>query len=160
MRPEDLEKLREKAEAAADECGSAKAARAAFDRHMKGVDLDGLPGGPTTKVFESWQAPESHLLAEIRAAHDKVRFDVTDLEPRPVVVVPAPESEMVGHIAAMRKELAASNQREAASAKRAEEAEDRERETQRRTERRERWLVASAALALILAAPPLALLIF
>jgi hypothetical protein len=56
---------------------------------------------------------------------------------------------MAGHVAAMRKDLAESNQRAGENMKRADEAEHREQETRQRGERGERWMLRMAAGALI-----------
>lgn len=159
MQPGELDRLREKAEAAGVGSDLAEAARATVQRHLEGADFATRLSGPLMKDIEAAQSPALNALATMEAVRERAALDLHLAEPRPVVVVPSPENEMAGHLAAMRSALAESNKREAESLQLAKDAERREEETRQRAERRERWMMAMTAVALILAAVPVALLI-
>lgn len=160
MRPTEVDRLREKAESVAGFSRPADAARATVERHLEGVELGEHLTGPFVNDVEAFESPHLRAAKEIHAAHERATFNVTDLGPRPVVVVPSPESEMAGHIAAMRKELAESNRREAEIGKRADEAEGRANAAREQAEKRERLMIGLTAVAALIAALQAAASIF
>jgi hypothetical protein len=181
MRAEDLNRFREQVESVANLNPVAKDALAVAERRKEMIELGERMSSPATMDPDALRSPVADSITAIRAAHERSTFDLNDFEPRSVVVpppLPSPprigpgslrkafgdilregnaesaerEAEMVAGIEAMRTALVESSQRETESFRRAKEAERREDEARKRAERRERWMMAMTALAVLIAA--------